>query len=262
MAGNDIKVTIVVRTSGDDEASRRAADTVGKEAAASGHACEVALWEPESDLDLASVKGEYVSVMDDDDYWESGSLRVLVSYLDAHKDDVDAVFAHMRTAGAKLRPIKYRRMAKQPPAEYDANERIPEVRPFFKGAMFRTDALRSAVTKVARAPDDEICAATAAVLRRGRYAKLSGAVLRYTELRMPHRERADAATARKLYDLSVKTCGRFAPYAQAVALECLYYSLLRKETDLSLLAGISVGVIGQMAAASGVKEYLIRQKYG
>jgi CDP-glycerol glycerophosphotransferase (TagB/SpsB family) len=37
---------------------------------------------------------------------------------------------------------------------------------------------------------------------------------------------------------------------------------LRKETDLSLLAGISVGVIGQMAAASGVKEYLIRQKYG
>jgi CDP-glycerol glycerophosphotransferase (TagB/SpsB family) len=262
MAGDDVKLTIIVRAPGDDEASRRAADMAAGEAAGSGCACELVRWDPAGELDLATLKGEYLSVIDGGDYWEPGSLRVLISYLDAHKNDADAVFAHMRTAGAKRRPLEYRRMAKRPPLEFDANDRVAEIRPFFKGAAFRTDALRSAMTKVAPGPDGEICAATAAVLRRGAYARLSGAVLRYTELRALHRESADDTTARKLYDLSAKICGRFAPYAQAVALECLYYSLLRKETDLSLLSEISAGVIGWMGTAPGVKEYLLRQKYG
>jgi CDP-glycerol glycerophosphotransferase (TagB/SpsB family) len=216
----------------------------------------------EGDVDVSSIAGDYFCVLDDDDYWEDGSLAKLLAYLDSHADDTDIAFAYRRMAKAKRRPFAYRRIAKTPPEIVDIENQFERINTMYKGAVIRTDAVRPAVSALSNDDGSEVICTVAAALSRMRYALISSAVIRYTELRGYRRDRADETTARELFDTAHRLTGKVPRYVQSVALECVYFSLKRKKTDLSVLAEIAPEVIERSSVNRRAKEYLFGKKYG
>jgi CDP-glycerol glycerophosphotransferase (TagB/SpsB family) len=280
-----IKLTVIIRLQRGGNRSRDAVASAAAEAAAAGAPFELVLWDAkesggygaladgirgsapydvafhEGAFAVSAVNGEYFCVLDDDDYWEKGAVPTLIDYLDAHAADTDVAFAHKRMAKAKRRPLAYRRIANMPPEVVLTDEQFERINTMYKGAMIRTDAVRKALPTLSDG-DGELLCMVAAVVRRMRYAVVHAAVIRYTEIRGYRRDKADEDTVRDLFALSRRLCGGLPLYVQSVALECLYFSLKRKETDLTALSLIGAEVIERAGINRRAKEYLFRKKYG
>jgi len=261
---NDIKLTVIVRLISGGDASQKAISAAAAEAARIGCPYEVIKWDVDSGemIEISAIKGAYFNIIDDSDRWENHSLAKLVSFLDKHADSCDCAFAYRKVAKAKKRPLEDRRIAKAPPQIIDIEAEYEKINTLFKGALIRTDAVRQAIREIAPGGDSETLCVMAAALSRMKYAVITAAVIRYTEIKWPHREKGDEKTVAALFELARKIRGGIPRYVQSIALECLYFSLKKKETDLRCLSEIGADVIERSSINRRAKEYIIEKKYG